>query len=208
MDQLEKTLLFDGYLEYFNELIPIPEEDNSEAKFPLVLCHNDAQENNLLMGIAENRQIMVIDYEYTGWNPMAMDLAHYLNETMLENAYPLKNGINWYTDNILEPTEVDRFCQKYLEAYFDKYMTEAAKAKFNNDKACFISTELANFVDEVYTCALLNSFFWGVWALSLLRPDQVGDKGLFNFDYTLSRIEMYSKVAEIQKQIRGSQVSN
>lgn len=36
---------------------------------------------------------MLIDFEYVGLNPRAFDLANYLNETALDNAYPLKNGI-------------------------------------------------------------------------------------------------------------------
>jgi len=35
----------------------------------------------------------MIDYEYAGWNPMAMDVANYVNETMLDNSYPGLNGI-------------------------------------------------------------------------------------------------------------------
>ena len=53
------------------------------------------------MNFADNRNLMLIDYEYAGWNPMAMDLANYIGETILENAYPLDNGINWYLDNIM-----------------------------------------------------------------------------------------------------------
>ena len=51
--------------------------------FPLVLCHNDPLENNLLMKQNSNLNLLLIDYEYSGWNPMAMDLAGYWNETML-----------------------------------------------------------------------------------------------------------------------------
>jgi len=53
------------------------------------------------MNLADNRKFLIIDYEYAGWNPMAMDLANYLNESMLDNAYPLKNGIDYYTDNCM-----------------------------------------------------------------------------------------------------------
>jgi len=119
-------------------MIPIPEEENSETKFPIVLCHNDAQENNLLMHHGDNRSILVIDYEYAGWNPMAMDIANYVNECMLENAYPYKNGINWYVDNILEPEEVDSLSKAYLENYFKKYATESVKQRYSGDSKEFI----------------------------------------------------------------------
>jgi thiamine kinase-like enzyme len=40
------------------------------------------------MNFEDNSKLMIIDYEYSGWNPMAMDLANYFNETMLDNSYP------------------------------------------------------------------------------------------------------------------------
>jgi len=50
---------------------------------------------------SNNANLLLIDYEYGGWNPMAMDLAMYTCETMLDNGYPEKNGISWYLDNCM-----------------------------------------------------------------------------------------------------------
>jgi thiamine kinase-like enzyme len=41
----KETFLFENYKEYFSNLIPSPENNN----FPLILCHNDPLENNILM---------------------------------------------------------------------------------------------------------------------------------------------------------------
>jgi hypothetical protein len=102
-------------------------EDLENAVFPLVLAHNDAQENNILMNFEDNRQLMIIDYEYSGWNPMAMDLANYLNETMLDNSYPFQNGIAWYLDNCMDTEEVQKMTEEYLRCYFDKYINPKIK---------------------------------------------------------------------------------
>jgi len=40
----KETFLFENYKEHFSKLIPRPDD-----AFPLVLCHNDPLENNLLM---------------------------------------------------------------------------------------------------------------------------------------------------------------
>ena len=48
---------------------------------------------------------MLIDFEYVGLNPRAFDLANYLNESALDNAYPLKNGIAFYLENYLRDEE-------------------------------------------------------------------------------------------------------
>ena len=58
------------------------------------------------MKVNNNKDIMLIDYEYSGWNPMAMDLANWINETMLDNSFPEKNGIELYLNNSMEKDEV------------------------------------------------------------------------------------------------------
>lgn len=73
--------------------------------FPNVLTHNDLHQNNILMSIVDNRDLIMIDNEYAGWNPMAMDVAVYINETMNDNSFPGKNGVNWYTDNLMSDEE-------------------------------------------------------------------------------------------------------
>lgn len=41
VELVEKTFLFEGYIEHFEKIIPIP-EDIENTPFPLVLAHNDA----------------------------------------------------------------------------------------------------------------------------------------------------------------------
>lgn len=98
------------------------EEIVEDEGLPIVLCHNDAQENNILIKHEDNRQLLIIDYEYGGWNPMAMDLANYINETMLDNSYPSKNGIAWYLENCMTHQEVQTMAEAYLTRYFDKHL--------------------------------------------------------------------------------------
>ena len=90
IDAFDETFLFKGYEEYFNNLIP---RDST-----IVLAHNDAQENNVLILLKDNEDMMLIDVEYSGWNPIAYDLANYFNECICDNTnikyyfknYPLK----------------------------------------------------------------------------------------------------------------------
>lgn len=74
------------------------------------------------MSVMNNRDLIIIDNEYAGWNPMAMDVAVFINETMNDNSYPGKNGVEWYTDNIMSEYELEHFIKAYLTHYFDKYM--------------------------------------------------------------------------------------
>lgn len=77
LDALEKTLFFKGYLEFFNSLV------NRTGK--VVLCHNDPQENNILMHTTDNTRLVLIDLEFAGFNPMAYDIGTILNETVCCN---------------------------------------------------------------------------------------------------------------------------
>ena len=74
-----------------------------------------------------NLNLFLIDYEYSGWNPMAMDLAGFWNETMLQNSYPEPNGVKLYIENIMTDDEVKILTKEYLKVYFDKYAKDHVK---------------------------------------------------------------------------------
>jgi thiamine kinase-like enzyme len=57
------------------------------------------------MKLSDNKDILLIDNEYAGWNPMAMDLAYYINEVMIDNSYPGKNGVQEYPENAMSVKE-------------------------------------------------------------------------------------------------------
>jgi thiamine kinase-like enzyme len=90
------------------------------------------------MNLVNNRELLVIDYEYAGWNPMAMDLANYLNETMLDNSYPGKNGIAWYTENCMSMAELQEMSANYLTCYFHHFMKPSVKARFGGSVSNFL----------------------------------------------------------------------
>lgn len=72
----------------------------------------------------DNTHTILIDFEYAWWNPRAMDLANYFNETMLDNAYPLGNGIKYYLKNFINDNEQDFLMRKYLECYFNNFLNK------------------------------------------------------------------------------------
>lgn len=100
--------------------------------FPVVLCHNDVTKNNMLLHHIDNSKVLIIDFEYSAWNPMAMDLANWVNETMIDNTHPSKNRIKCYTENIMDNDEIEIMVKTYLKSYFEKYMKEELKKKFSS----------------------------------------------------------------------------
>lgn len=77
VDAFDKNFLFKGYEEYFESLI--------DRKAKMVLCHNDGQENNILVHLQDNEKMIHIDFEYGGFNPIGFDIANYWNECICDN---------------------------------------------------------------------------------------------------------------------------
>ena len=99
------------------------------------------------MSVKNNRELIIIDNEYAGWNPMAMDVAVFINETMNDNSYPGKNGVEWYTDNIMSELELERFVKAYLTHYFDKYMEKNVRnVTFKGDVEVFFAEHYRPFL--------------------------------------------------------------
>lgn len=85
------------------------------------------------MNLKNNTELIIIDYEYAGWNPMAMDLANYLNECILDNAYPADNGIALFPENMMTEPEIERMAKVYMERYFNQYADKALVDKYSNN---------------------------------------------------------------------------
>ena len=77
-------------------------------------------------------------------------------------------------------------------------MNGDAKASYGSVDA-FVEKEIDLLMKQVYDCALVNNFFWGVWALSLLTPDIYAKDGIFNYDCASAHVSMYQKILEEMK---------
>jgi thiamine kinase-like enzyme len=49
--------------------------------------------------------MILIDFEYSGYNPRAFDLAVYFAETIFDNLHPLGNGIKSHLENFINEDE-------------------------------------------------------------------------------------------------------
>jgi len=116
LNELKDSFLFDGFQQHFINLVP---NDGQ-----IVLAHNDTQENNILKSFHDNQDIILIDYEYGGWNPLAMDLANYINECACDNAYPYGIGIKFYPANMPSREEREEIGRVYSETFFVEYASD------------------------------------------------------------------------------------
>lgn len=53
----------------------------SQHKYPIVFCHNDMQEGNILLRQnTRKRELVIIDFEYCSYNYRGFDLANHFVE--------------------------------------------------------------------------------------------------------------------------------
>nr|CUU98690.1 choline:ethanolamine kinase [Hymenolepis microstoma] len=71
-------------------------------RFPVRFCHNDVQENNLLLYKDPSKRgwyrILTIDYEYSSYNFRCFDVGNFFNEWTYDNTYPHAPGFAYYPD--------------------------------------------------------------------------------------------------------------
>ena len=140
-----------------------------------MLPHNDAQENNILIAKANNRKLLVIDYEYAGWEGMASDLANHLNELMFDN-----DSLIDYVENDASEEEVRAFLTRYLKHYYERVLTKQGRVASWDE---YIAEALPKFEQEVRQYRLLRLFGWIVWAFKMLKHDDVCSDTVFNYQY-------------------------
>ena len=138
LDMFEETYFYKGSLEYFSNLLP---------RRDIVLSHNDGQENNILSSLYDPQKIMLIDFEYIGMNPRAFDLANYCNETVIDNAYPLRNGIAYYLENFIKDEEQTLLLTEYLKNYYEKFYRGDKSKESENE---YIKKEIEILRKEVH----------------------------------------------------------
>ena len=150
-------------------------EENLKNRSDIVLCHNDLLLKNF---IKNEKGIELIDFEYSGYNYRAFDIANHFNEWC-------GFDLNW--DNFPSEDTQKRFLKTYLEAYYD------SNKKDEKD----LEKEINNMVEDIKWFDLASNFYWGTWALIQAALSSID----FNYcDYGRLRFKRYF---EIKKKLLG-----
>ncbi|KAG0220370.1 hypothetical protein BGX33_000045 [Mortierella sp. NVP41] len=80
---------------------------------PIVFAHNDAQYGNILKSLDENGELVVIDFEYAGYNTRGFDIGNHFCEWTADyhSERPSVLHHDWY------PSKAEQF--NFLEAYME-----------------------------------------------------------------------------------------
>ncbi|KAF3822339.1 hypothetical protein GH733_007713, partial [Mirounga leonina] len=140
-------------LEYLRSLL-------ESTPSPVVFCHNDCQEGNILMlegrENSEKQRLMLIDFEYSSYNYRGFDIGNHFCEWMYDYNYA---KYPFFRANILKyPTKKQQlhFISNYLAAFHNEF------ENLSNEEKSIIEEEM---LLEVNRFALASHFFWGLWSI-------------------------------------------
>ena len=120
---------------------------------------------------------------------MAMDIANYLNECAIDNAYPKDIGIKHYPKNFPSESERNVLIKSYLELYYEKLKHDKGDALETFE--VWQKNFFPKFEQEVKQSCLLSSFNYAVWALVMLSDADITNNNVFHYKYAAMRVEMY-----------------
>ncbi|XP_018563131.1 choline/ethanolamine kinase [Anoplophora glabripennis] len=148
---------------------------------PVVFCHNDMQEGNILINMDQEQDqsnnnsepnIVIIDFEYCSYNYRSFDIANHFVEWMYDYTEP--NHPFYREDCSNYPTEEQR--QLFIRAYLD----ERGSRENPNE-----------VMKEVEVFALASHFFWAMWGLVNAETSKIP----FGYwEYACSRLTCYQQL--------------
>ncbi|KAF5284206.1 hypothetical protein FQR65_LT00206 [Abscondita terminalis] len=149
------TFVFDLRTE-FNWLKNRLQSENS----PVVFCHNDMQEGNILMVQDEeivsnaDAKLVLIDFEYCSYNYRAFDIANHFLEWTYDYTSKEWPFFKAAPENYPDKTQRVRFVTRYLNEIGSK----------ENPK---------DVLKEVEVFSLASHLFWTLWALVNAKTSQI-----------------------------------
>ena len=117
-------------------------EENLKNRSDVVLCHNDLLLKNF---IKNEKEVAVIDYEYSAYNYRAFDLVNHFNEWC-------GFDLNW--DHFPNEDTQRRFLKIYFETFYD-----------NEKDEINIKEKIDEMIEDIKWFDLASNFYWGAWAL-------------------------------------------
>jgi len=187
-----------GLLKDEIETLKIKLEDNINS--PIVFAHNDTQYGNILR--LTNGRLVVVDFEYAGYNYQAFDIANHF----IEMTYDYKSSHAHKMNLDLYPNENQQI--NFLRSYVD---TESYYSTINDaslpspspphnylqnlklDDHLKSDDYLQKLRSDVYAFTLASHVMWGLWGLIQSGQSQI------NFDYLsygMERLRHFRKIKD------------
>uniref|UniRef100_A0A8C6TGN6 Ethanolamine kinase n=1 Tax=Neogobius melanostomus TaxID=47308 RepID=A0A8C6TGN6_9GOBI len=157
---------------------------------PVVFCHNDCQEGNILLlngRQGAEQKLMLIDFEYSSYNYRGFDIGNHFCEWMYDyscDEYPL-----FKVNSQAYPTRAQQmyFIENYLREYEHEFDNLDEESQMRLKEEMFV---------EVNRFSLASHFFWALWSIIQARLSTIKFGYL---EYAQARFEAYFQ----QKKLLG-----
>lgn len=150
---------------------------------PVVFCHNDVQEGNILMlednQKSSNDRLMLIDFEYSSYNYRGFDFGNYFCEWMYDYTY---NQWPFY-----KATPEDYPSREQQLHFIRNYLAEQGG---HSDVKIDPTQVEEDMIIEANRYALASHFLWGLWSIIQAKISKIE----FGYmDYAQCRFDAYFK---------------
>ncbi|XP_044579530.1 choline kinase alpha isoform X2 [Cotesia glomerata] len=137
-----KSINFSAEIAWFRSLV-------SQQKYPIVFCHNDMQEGNILLRQnTRKRELVIIDFEYCSYNYRGFDLANHFVEWQYD--YTAEEYPFFHERKGAGPTDEQKL--HFIRSYLKSTGKEG-------------TTEENRLMEEVKVFTLASHLFWGLWSV-------------------------------------------
>ena len=144
-----------------------------KVKSPIVFCHNDLQEGNILLpdlsGQKSNLKVhkrttsysddsvVLIDFEYCSYNYRASDIANHFCEWAFDYSNP--EWPHFYADMSRFPSETQR--RKFINEYLKQYNRQQQQQPVSVS-----SEEVNKLLEETEHFILASHMMWTLWSIN------------------------------------------
>lgn len=173
VSQLELELLafdFESEMKFLSKSLPLCES-------PIVFCHNDLQEGNILLPSEEKissstkllsakalqlmeSHIVFIDFEFCSYNFRGFDIGNHFCERMFDYSNPEWPHYYAYMDQYPDDQAKRSFIREYLKQSMEIKADDA------------VDTE-DHLVMEADFCTLASHFLWILWSINNARNSKI-----------------------------------
>ncbi|XP_029289367.1 choline/ethanolamine kinase [Cottoperca gobio] len=154
---------------------------------PVVFCHNDVQEGNILMLEDKDHntamKLMLIDFEYSSYNYRGFDLGNYFCEWVYDYTYNQWPFYKATQENYPTREQQLHFIRAYL----------AEQRRYSD--ITMVQTQMEeDMIIEANRYALASHFLWGLWSIIQAKLSKIE----FGYmDYAQCRFDAYFKLKKV-----------
>ncbi|KAM4553306.1 choline/ethanolamine kinase [Fundulus diaphanus] len=150
---------------------------------PVVFCHNDVQEGNILMledrDHGSTESLMLIDFEYSSYNYRGFDFGNHFCEWMYNYTYNEWPFYKVTPENYPTREQQLFFIRSYLAEHHRHSKSDLDQTQIEED-----------MIIEANRYALASHFLWGLWSIIQAKISKIE----FGYmDYAQSRFDAYFK---------------